>query len=206
MIAVRRFARRLQHGASLIVSLLMLVAVLVLSISAAGIALQSEKASRNDRDRQIALQAAEAALMDAELDIEGSPDKSKSRSKLFGKDYAEGFVAGCGAGSNNLYQGLCLRSEEGAQPVWQSVDFTDESGEAKSVPYGRFTGHVFQTGKGSLPAKPPRYIIELMSYNKEGEGVGTEDMTYFYRVTAVGFGMQPTTQVALQTFYRKEDR
>ena len=54
-----------QRGASLIVSLLMLVAVLVLGISAAQIALQGEKASRNDRDRQIAFQAAEAALMDA---------------------------------------------------------------------------------------------------------------------------------------------
>lgn len=204
MKSMHRFVRGSQDGASLIVSLLMLVAVLVLSISAASIALQSEKASRNDRDRQIALQAAEAALMDAELDIEGSPDKSKSRSALFGKDYAE-FVAGCGAGSSNPFQGLCQRSEEGAQPVWQSVDFTDESDNARSVPYGRFTGHVFQTGQGSLPAKPPRYIIEQMHYTGAAASA-EEDMTLFYRVTAVGFGMLPTTQVALQTFYRKESK
>lgn len=205
MRSVCRCVRGSQDGASLIVSLLMLVAVLVLSISAASIALQSEKASRNDRDRQIALQAAEAALMDAELDIEGSPDKSKSRSALFGKDYAEGFIAGCGAGSDNPFQGLCQRSEEGGAPVWQSVDFADESDNARSVPHGRFTGHVFQTGQGSLPAKPPRYIIELMHYTGAAASAG-EDMTFFYRVTAVGFGMQPTTQVALQTFYRKESR
>lgn len=205
MMAVRRPVRGFQDGASLIVSLLMLVAVLVLSISAAGIALQSEKASRNDRDRQIALQAAEAALMDAELDIEGSPDKNKLRSEYFGKGHAQGFDAGCGAGSSNPFQGLCQHSEEGAPPVWKSVDFTDESSEARSVPYGRFTGYVFQAGKGALPAKPPRYIIEVMTYNKEAQSAD-DSRTFFYRITAVGFGMRPTTQVALQTFYRKEDR
>jgi type IV pilus assembly protein PilX len=45
-----------------------------------------------------------------------------------------------------------------------------------------------------------------MMYNKDGEGASMDDMTFFYRVTAVGFGMLPTTQVALQTFYRKESR
>jgi type IV pilus assembly protein PilX len=42
-----------------------------------------------------------------------------------------------------------------------------------------------------------------MSYNGEGEGTSMEDMTYFYRVTAIGFGVRDTTQIVLQTFYRK---
>jgi type IV pilus assembly protein PilX len=194
-----------QGGAALIVALLMLIAVLILGISAANIALQGEKASRGDRDRQVALQAAEAGLMDAELDIEGGPDKGNSRSSIFGPERVEGFAPGCVAISK-IYVGLCTWAEEGATPAWQVMDFQDMSAAAKTVSYGDFTGQVFQTGKGSLPARPPRYIIELMPYNMVGESAGPDSLTYFYRVTAVGFGMRDTTQVMLQTFYRKDGK
>jgi len=197
---------RRQSGASLIVTLLMLVAVLILGVSAAEIALQGEKASRNDRDRQIAFQAAEAGLMDAELDIENSGAAGNSRSAIFARDSKEGFTDGCGAGTGNKYLGLCNRAPDGMTPVWQTIDFLDSSGSARSVPYGWFTGQSFQTGSGSLPSRPPRYIIELMAYTQEGEGAGFEDMTYFYRITAIGFGVRDTTQVVLQTFYRKDGK
>jgi type IV pilus assembly protein PilX len=42
-----------------------------------------------------------------------------------------------------------------------------------------------------------------MAYNRQGESA--EKPSYFYRVTAIGFGVRDTTQVVLQTFYRKED-
>lgn len=197
-----------QHGASLVVSLIMLVAVLMLGISAAQIALQGEKASRNDRDRQIALQAAEAALMDAEMDIEGVPGKDLARSGEFGPNKNDIFpeTEGCSAGPGNKHLGLCNRAEKGEIPIWQKADLTGSLGEIVSVPYGQFTGQTFQTGKGSLPAKPPRYIIELMPYNRESEGAEMETMTYFYRITAIGFGVRETTQVVLQTFYRKDGK
>lgn len=201
--AVRRKDR--QCGASLIVSLLMLVAVLMLGSSSAQIALQGEKAARNDRERQIALQAAEAALMDAELDIENASG-ADSRSDLFDRYSTEGFADGCGAGLASRHLGLCNRAPSGAIPVWQSIDFLDASANARSVPYGRFTGQYFQTGAGSLPVRPPRYIIEVMPFNKEGEAATGGDLSYFYRVTAIGFGMRETTQVVLQTFYRKDGK
>ena len=195
---------RCEDGISLVATLLMLIAVLVLGTSAANIALQSEKASRNDRDRQIAFQAAEAALVDAELDIEASPDTARTRSKLFEKGSATGFSAGCSQGLDKpAYQGLCLPNDGGA-PVWQTIDFTDDSANARSVAYGRFTGMNFQTGKGPLPAKPPRYIVELLTYNKEGESAGLGETTHVYRITAAGFGMMSDTVVVLQTYYRKE--
>lgn len=189
-----------QRGVSLIVTLLMMIVVLLLGISAAQIALQGEKASRNDRDRQIALQAAEAGLMDAELDIEGP----SMRSSLFAAGSIKDFIDGCGNAGDGLYLGLCNRAEDGLPPVWQTVDFLDEKASARSVPYGRFTGQSFQTGQGSLPSRLPRYIIEVMPYTKEGEGTSREDMTYLYRITAIGFGVRDTTQVVLQTFYRKD--
>jgi type IV pilus assembly protein PilX len=194
-----------QNGASLVVSLLMLIAVMLLGLSATQIALQSEKASRNDRDRQIAFQAAEAALLDAEMDIENSPDPARSRSTLFSKDHAHAFVAGCGAGEANPYLGLCARAAEDAVPAWIAVDFLNHAPTTASVPFGKFTGQAFQTGQGSLPSGPPRYIVELIPYNRPGESAELSARTHAYRVTAVGFGMRDATRVVLQTFYRKED-
>lgn len=184
-----------QHGASLVVALLMLAAVAMLGVSAAQIALQDEKASRNDSDRQVAMQAAEAALSDAELDIENS-----SRSRIFAPGSAEGFAADCGSAPADIYLGLCLHAGPAQAPVWQKVDLMSD---AESVAYGRFTGQNLQTGAGLLPARLPRYVIELMSFTKRGEAVGNDDITYFYRITAIGFGLRETTQVVLQTFYRK---
>jgi type IV pilus assembly protein PilX len=61
-----------QRGAALLIALLMLIVLLMLGIAAARIGLQSEKVSRNRRDRQIAWQAAEAAMLDAEYDARHS--------------------------------------------------------------------------------------------------------------------------------------
>lgn len=190
-----------RQGNALIVALFMLVAVLMLGISAASNALQGERAARADRDRQVALQAAEAALLDAELDIEQSPDPGRSRSHIFHRRSSEGFAAGCAAAAN-VYLGLC-RSAEGQAPAWQTVDFLEAGDAAASVEYGRFTGRHFATGKGALSARPPRYIIELMPFKAAGTGAGLEERSFFYRITAVGFGAQESTQVVLQTVYRK---
>jgi len=198
--------RRYQYGATLLVTLLMLVVVLLLGIAAAQIALQGEKSSRNDRDRQIAFQAAEAALLDAEMDIEQSPDAGRSRSHIFSSSSALGFPgdtdAICGSGEQNIYLGLCRAMPEGAMPVWHLVNFLDNtSNTSHSVPYGRFTGQSFQVGAGSLPERVPRYIIELMMQRKAGGSA--DQVAYFYRITAIGFGTRETTQIVLQTFYRK---
>ncbi len=195
-----------QNGMTLLATLLILLVVLMLSISASQIAVQGEKSSRNDRDHQIAFQAAEAALLDAEMDIENSPDASRSRSDLFSSTSARGFPADanakCGSGVHNNYLGLCRHAEVGSVPIWQTVNFMDDSAStSSSVPYGRFTGQSFHTANGSLPVKLPRYIVELMQYKIPG--ARADESSYFYRITALGFGAKETTQVALQTIYRK---
>lgn len=188
-----------QSGSALIVALLMLIAVLMLGTSAAQISLQGEKASRNDGDRQVALQAAEAALMDAQLDMESSP-----RSHLFTQERTEGFADGCDSGHVDLYLGLCRAAASGSLPVWLTVDFLDAE-QNRSVPYGRFTGRLLQTGAGLLPTQAPRYIIELMSHMEGEHAAATNPPISFYRITAIGFGLRASTQVVLQTYYRKDD-
>jgi type IV pilus assembly protein PilX len=197
---------RNQIGASLIVSLILLMVTSMLGISATQIAIEASKAARGDRDHEVAFQAAEAALQDAESDIENSPDSSRSRSHLFSRTSSMGFPddgeAGCNSGTGNIFLGLCSHSVDSAKSVWLTANLAgDPSLVVDAVPYGTFTGRSFQFGKGNLPCKPPRYIIELLVYNRQGESA--EQVSYFYRVTALGFGAQESTKVVLQTFYRK---
>ena len=184
-------------------ALCILIAVLLVGVSAARMALQAEKSARSERDRHLAFQAAEAALVDAEMDIEGGLDARSQRAAMFAPDSALGFALGCGHGVASANLGLCLRAGGSEAPVWQVIDFADDgAASAHSVPYGNFTGAILKTGQGSLPAKLPRYIIELMPFNYMGEDAGLQ-LSYFYRVTAIGFGARASTLVVLQTLYRK---
>ncbi len=105
--------RRSSHGGALVVVLIMLMAILMLGLAAAQGALHGWKTARNDSDRQVAFQAAEAALRDAEMDIEHSPDPVRSRSQIFSRHSAMGFpTAGesvCNGGATSIYLGLCRR-------------------------------------------------------------------------------------------------
>lgn len=190
-------------GATLVFALCLLVAILLLGVSAAQMALQGERSARGERDRQIAFQAAEEALMDAEHDIEGLPG-APGRSTLFAADSAAGFAEGCASGE----PGLCLPAASGAPPVWLSTDLGVADAAAGTVAYGQFTGAGMQTGAGFLPFRRPRYLIELLPFHQQGEEVGASAgepaAGYLYRVTAIGFGAQEDTQVVLQTFYRKQ--
>ena len=140
--------------------------------------------------------------MDAENDIEGSA-AMPARSAMFAPDSALGFASGCGVGAASANLGLCLAAGEDETPVWQEVDLADaQPATMKSVPYGQFTGASMQTGQGFLPFQRPRYIIEILPYTGAGEDAG-QPPSYFYRVTAIGFGARDSSQVVLQTYYRK---
>jgi Tfp pilus assembly protein PilX len=189
-----RFGRR--RGAALLTAMFVLLALTIIGVAAAHTALNAEKSARNERDRHIALQAAEAALLDAERDIEGIADPASTRAALFAAGGALGFAEGCGRGPDNL--GLCTYSP--SAPAWQLADLAGGSGA--TTPYGKFTGEVLPTGGGALPGKAPRYVIELMPLARAGEDAG-RPAANVYRITAIGFGVRPTTQVVLQSFYRK---
>ena len=47
--------------------------------------------------------------------------------------------------------------------------------------------------------------IEVVNYKAAGEDASAQ-ATFFYRVTAMGFGARDTTRVVLQSFYRKVDK
>jgi len=66
------------------------------------------------------------------------------------------------------------------------------------VPYGRFSGAALAVGSGTLPARLPGYLIEKLEPAGADAAQGG-----FYRITAIGFGMRPSTYVVLQGLYRR---
>lgn len=184
-----------EQGFSLITTMVLLVIASLLGLAATQLVLMSERSSRYDRDRLIAFQAAEAALLDAEMDIRGPGSR---RSALFSPTASSGFEEGCGTGSST--KGLCLPAKSGASPLWSTVSFTDTQ---RTVAFGDYTERTYPSGKiGVQPARAPRYLIELLPDPTPG---GNLDMPRnLYRVTAVGFGPREETRVMLQMFFRKE--
>lgn len=203
--------RRREAGISLVIVLVLLIAAVFLGVSAGVIALQSEKASRIDRDRQVAFQAAEAALTDAQRDIDGTGSSSSPnvRTITFSQDSALAFPGDdesqlCGAITDGSAFGLCKLPLQSGRPTWLQVDLADASGTTHSVEYGHFTGQTFPVNKAALPAALPRYIIELIAFNQPGQSAQVGAQSFAYRITAIGFGADSKTRVVLQAFYRKE--
>ena len=198
-----------QHGASLIMVLIVLTIVSLLGVAGIQISMMSERGARNDRDKLLAWQSAEAGLADAELDI-FTPALSdgvsaSTRGTLFSPSTnLQAFVSGCGSSGNSI--GLCTMVPSG-KPAWMTVDFDDASGSAKTTPYGQYTGRSFKAGGvGIQPYKAPRYIIEPIA-DQFGAGstsrdLGSSETKYVYRVTSMGYGPRADIQAVVQMLYR----
>lgn len=191
-------ARARARGFSMVIVLIILGILSLLGVAATHMTLTTERSSRYDRDWQIAYQAAEAALLDAEFDIRGPNTAANKRVSQFQNTSKLGFAAGCG--NTAADRGLCEQSTSGKE-VWYTVDFLDTSANARTVEFGEFTGRVLDHGTtGVRPAREPRYIIEVLPDNEPGFG----NTRFMYRVTAMGFGPRDDVQAVLQMYFRKE--
>lgn len=181
-----------QQGISLVIVMIFLVILSVLGISAMQGSTLSSRIARNEADRNLAFQAAEAALRDGELDARNlKVDITECASGDLGCraiviDRASGFNDSC-------TDGLCCSSPSAGcgtaatvLPVWSVATRWDAGGS--SVRYGLYTGAT------PLPVvfRQPRYLLEYFA--KTDAPV--------YRITAVGFGANETTQVMLQSTIR----
>jgi type IV pilus assembly protein PilX len=188
-----------QQGIALIFVLLILVVVSLLGIGGAQLAMMGERGARNERDTQVSRQYAEAALLDAELDMRGpglSPRKDLFNSEM-------NFSDGCG--TVGTLQGLCAQSLSG-KPVWLTVNFLDSSATPPYTTMGGQTGRVIaNTGNGIQPALAPRYIVEVLPDSSTGVERGLRTpKKILHRVTAMGFGPRQDIQTVLQMVFRKE--
>ena len=217
-----------ERGVALVVVLIFIVALTSLAIYSARDVSLGERIARNQLDAQVAREAAEAALRDAEFDLLLSTgiirtNANCSRGAL--RPVIEAvfeFTPGCATGQCGLPQSLYDSSNystattttlamivapatitgepwwpgsKGGQ--WNDVASTKPSRAspispglncafAGGVPYGTFTGRPPIVGV----SRQPEYLIEYLLVGK------------FYRVSARGFGRNPTTEIMLQSYFR----
>jgi len=191
-----------QRGASLVVVMLVLLVVTVTGIAGARLALLGEMSARHDRDTQIAFESAEAAIIDAENEIDGVATTACTALRT-DKFLAKDFVIAAGTcGNSTAERGLCAPVDDSAaKPVWVTVDFLDNNSTAATAEYGSFTCRTFDAGSGVKPARAPRYIIERVLDRAPGKQADA----FMYRITAMGFGPRIDTRTVVQVEYRKKD-
>ncbi len=187
--------RTRQQGISLVVVLVMLTAIFMIAAFGARLTLLGEKSARNDRDRQIAFQAAEAALGDAEIDIMGPNAAANNRVCNMYSLRVQLFAEGCGNTAEN--RGLCSTNVSTTEPLYKSIDFEDTSASRRYVKLGEYSGRDtgFSTGNSALPAELPRYIVETIPFNIPGSSPNNKA----FLVTGLGYGLNKQTQVMLQS-------
>lgn len=198
----KTYDKKRAKGISLIVVLLILTMVSMLGVASIQVSKTATQSARNERDIQIAWQSAEAALLDAELDILGKPVTStKKRGEIFDNKNVETSQFKENCGNTEKDRGLCAFLEN-SKAAWLSINFL-ETTKPRYAEFGEFTGRKFAAStSGIQPAHKPRYIIELIDDPNIERTKSLEYRKYVFRVTAVGFGPRENTQVVLQTIYR----
>jgi type IV pilus assembly protein PilX len=197
------------RGVSLVIVMLILVIVSMLGVASVQISMMGERGARNDRDMQLAWQGAEAALIDAEIDISGPNTASASRTAIV---LADPTIPGSGCLTIVTSRGFCNSQTSGSsKPTWLNIDFTNQGTNAPSVTLGTFTDRTFNSagaadGTGIQPAFAPRYIIEAVPDPAYRGNMVTSSYPLarrpLYRVTAIGFGPRSDIQAVVQALYR----
>jgi Tfp pilus assembly protein PilX len=199
---------RAQHGAVLMVALMFLVILTMLALTSMTGTTLEERMAGQYRDLNIAFQAAEAGLRDAERDIYAvgiqapaaffprNPTISGRTGFGDGTDTANG---ACTSGAPATFgRGLCYALATGPWPPFTTASLADGSNVA--VPYGMYTG---ATALKFVSAQPV-YIIEALWLNippGPAKSIAAGPLTTYYRINSRGFGGNPATQVTLQEMY-----
>lgn len=199
-------AKRTQSGVALIVVLVFMLALTGLGLMSARLALGGETLARNQLDHEVAFQAAEAALRDAERDLLLAPGAFPTGARC-SRDTDRSTGVRTVDFSSDCRRGQCGRNVENegaidfttgskAREVWWPTDqggLWNDDVKAKSgcnftgaVPLGTFTG----TSAIRAVARQPEYLIE---YVERGS-------TLLFRVTARGFGYREASEVVLQSY------
>lgn len=203
-----------QAGAALITSLIFLSVLTILGMSTLGTALLESRMAGNARDRNIAFQAAEIGLRDAELFIRDS-------GRIVGNIVQE---LGVEAGNYTLQEcelGVCYNGTAWdangtnwitpSNQVWKKDEFwvyaiqyqNDTSAVGKVIGYG--AEEILSIDATHIPpyvlpaelplvSRQPEYLIETFP-QKPG------DNRFYYRITVRGYGMRGGTRVLLQEVF-----
>lgn len=212
--------RSIQHqqGVALVVVMIFIVALSMLAAYSMNSANLSERLARNKLDLQLAREAAESALRDAETDLQlvtgvqragancarGNQRPLADRLLEFSKTCSNGqcfFLDSYYVSAD--YSSSTAASNTG-EPWWPTVkgglwndDLTTKPTALNTncnftgaVPYGTYSGRARLPGV----SRQPEYLIERIARADFGGSV--------FRITARGFGRGPSTEVVLQTYFK----
>ena len=206
-----------QRGVTLVVVLLFLLALTSVVLFSARSSLMGEALARNQLDEQIARQAAEAALRDAEIDLlvlnglgvkVSSPVCVRNGANARFNNTCQGGLCDYGSQKSHAVQdyGSASSSNQSVADAWWPTskggrwnDGTKPSSSAKGD-CGTFTGGVpLGTFTGASPvagvARQPEYLVEQIR----------KQNSFLYRVTARGFGVRSNTEVVVQSYVLAPD-
>jgi type IV pilus assembly protein PilX len=173
-------AARHQDGAALMVSLILLLVMTMIGVTAVSTTTLEEKMAGNLRDRSLAFQAAEAGLRDAET--------SMSPLTLFERPFP------CQSSST------CKVIEKNFLPTFSQWDWEDVN---------LYTEYTPLDSEDVIDLKEvktyPRYVIEELDFvpDELGIGHGVVPGRHYYRITARGTGGTDVAQAVIETSYTR---
>lgn len=181
-----------QKGVVLISSLVLLLVMTLLGVSAMNTTTLQEKMAGNNLDRERAFQAAEAALRDAEQFLEDIPAIYIPLSSAVNDDCTNGL---CTKRENNA--GFDFDAAEG-DAGWFEERWLDDTLDV----WNTANKHRVYTTTLAGVSSSPKYIIELLSaVDCPGSATGASDCET-YRITALTAGGTTNSRVMLQSTYR----
>lgn len=184
-------------GAVLITSLVMLVILTMLGISAMQDSSLEERMAGNMRSQNIAFQATEAALRAGEADVAGwttqpQPTKTGAQSKVWILDSMDPDAA-----DNN-------KQNDNDKSWWQELD--SAWWENNSLNIGKYTRDLNHKA-GEKLTDAPRYVLEDRETVKDSLNIGQQNDyigKHYYQITARGTDETSRTEVLLRsTFTRR---
>lgn len=164
-----------QNGAVLIISLLMLLIMTLLGVTAMSSTTLQEKMAGNMRDRNTAMQASESALKAAEAGLTTLTARPLE-------------TPGCNTATCVWPRGVAPDLGNQSASWWTSNGL--EYGNADTV---EITG----------VSQDPRYVVEAQAYIPDNLDAGQETITgkSYYRITSRATGATDDAQVILQSTY-----
>ncbi len=214
-----RAEMRPHRGVALVIVMIFIVILSGVAAFAARKALFGEGLARNQLDAEVATQAAESALRDAEFDLQIKTNSGTLTGATCSRGNARPLKAdqlGIAYFKDNCLLGQCrpdaaanlaeyaARSNAATltnpQAWWPSSakwnnTFTDKPPDSTAcnftggVPLGTFTGAPAIRGV----SRQPEYLIENVTHSPEGETV--------LRITSRGWGLSPNSEVVMQSFF-----
>ena len=214
---IRPAALARQRGAALFMVLMVTLVIVSLSVSMATGVFSEFKISRATADQSIARQGAEAAMRDAELDL--NCQKWDPTAKAFAfhgvaagnpRPYCDKPLQACTERGSTGALSVCDTASGGNGGILE-IPIVDASNNLPSTAFmGCKVAFGSMTGQASLNAvatgvqpRAPEYSIEVFTHSaRSALGKATVPI---YRIRARGYGRSESTTVDLESVYRPCD-